>query len=238
MSTVHEIRRSVIGIGLALVGCVAMPDAVAPVASREPPSQPALAPLASGCPYANVYVDVSAQGAEPEAKLAERVRLAYEQSLGERGFSVVAAPDEAYWSAFSLVHLEQPLDAKFSWSVYMMATQDLRGRVQTPVRFAAAGDEQADLSGFMLLKQVRVMELDRQVRRGAEDTAGALLPHASRMCVAWTSEPQDDAAPGFTHVRGTDDLVEKLRDELAQDIQRIRRSRQQRDLEIGVEPSP
>jgi len=232
MNGTHAIRRSVIAIGLALFGCVSTPDAVAPAAPPEPMAQTALAP---GCPYANVYIDVSTQG-PAEAKLAERVRLAYEQSLGERGFSVVAAPDEAYWSAFSLVHLEHPVDAKFAWSVYMMATQDLRGRVQTPVRFAAANDDQADLSGFMLLKEVRVMELDRQVRRGAEDTAGALLPHASRMCVAWTSQPQDDAAPGFTDVRGTDDLVEKLRNELAQEIQRIRRARQHGDLQIGVEP--
>lgn len=230
----HETRRSLIGIALALFGCAATPEAVVAPAPTEPLVQTLLAP---GCPYANVYIDVSTQGPELEAKIATRVRLAYEESLGERGFSVVAAPDEAYWSAFSLVHLEHPVDAKFAWSVYMMATQDLRGRVQTPIRFAAAHDEQADLSGFMLLKEVRVVELDRQVRRAAEDTAGALLPHTSRMCVAWTEEPEEDPSAGFKQVRNADDLIEELRDELAEEIQRVRRARQQKSLDVGAEPS-
>ena len=229
----HETRRSLIGIALALFGCAATPEAVVAPAP-EPLVQTLLAP---GCPYANVYIDVSTQGPELEAKIATRVRLAYEESLGERGFSVVAAPDEAYWSAFSLVHLEHPVDAKFAWSVYMMATQDLRGRVQTPIRFAAANEDQADLSGFMLLKEVRVIELDRQVRRAAEDTAGALLPHTSRMCVAWTEEPEEDPSAGFKRVRNADDLIETLRDELAQEIQRVRRARQHKSLDVGAEPS-
>jgi hypothetical protein len=229
--SVKKVRTAVIGMALALVGCAATPEDVAPPVARVYP------PLAPHCPYANVYVNVAAQGEKRDLKIAERVRTAYVEILAERGFQVVPAPDEAYWSAFSLVHMNQRVDSTFAWSVYMMATQDLRGRVQTPVRFAAATDDQGDLSGFMLLKEIRLLELDLQVRAAAEGTAQALLPHTSRMCIAWAREPQDDDTQGFHEVRNADDLVEKLRDELAQEIERVRRARQHRSLEVGLEPS-
>jgi hypothetical protein len=230
MNAENLLRSFGILIGLTVLGCAATPEPM-------PRSVPAQLTLAPGCPYSNVYVAVSTKGEERDTKLAERVRVTYAESLGAQGFSVVTLPEEAYWSAFSLVHLSNPVDATFAWSVYMMATQDLRGRVQTPIRFAAAEDDVSDLSGFMLLREIHLLELDAQVRRAAEDTAVALAPHTARMCMAWTTEPMDDLAPSFHQVRGADDLIEKLRDELAKEILRVRREQQQRSLEVGLEPS-
>jgi hypothetical protein len=57
------------------------------------------------------------------------------------------------------------------------------------------------------------------------------------MCLAWTTDPTDDQAPSFHQVRGTDDLIEKLRDELAKEILRVRRQQQQKSLDVGLDPS-
>jgi hypothetical protein len=224
-------RRVAILIALSLSGCAATPEPV------SPPAPPALQVLPPGCPYASMYVSVSTNGAPRDAGVGERVELGYAETLAEQGFQLVAAPEEAYWTAFSLVRMSPRVDSNFAWSVYTMATQDMQGRIHAPIRFAAAGDDQAERSGFMFLKEVRILELDREVRRAAEETALSLLPHASRMCTAWTTDPLNDESPEFRHVRNADDLLEKLREELAREIIRIRRDRQQMVLEVDGEPS-
>ena len=196
-------------IGLCALGCAAPPELPRSwIADRFGAGAEPRGPLPPLCPYADVYVTVSTNGAALDEELADKVEIAYSEHLRAQGFHLVTASDVAYWSAFSLVSLNRQVTASFAWSVYMMARQDLGGRVQAPFRFAADSDEQEDLSGFMLLKEVHLLELDSQVRIAAEATANALLPHAIRMCIAWTES-------------------EELRQELAQEMQRIREERKQ-----------
>lgn len=217
MLTENQLRRMVALIGLCAFGCAATPELPTsmawlahPFAAEESvPHEPL--PLA--CPYADVYVAVGTNGAALNAELAERVQLAYSDYLGRQGFHVVTGSEVAYWSAFSLVTLNRQVTASFAWSVYMMARQDLGGRVRAPFRLAMEGDERDDLSGFMLLREVHLLDFDDEVRSAAEATANALLPHASRMCIAWTQS-------------------EELREELAQEIRRIREERQRKRLRI------
>jgi hypothetical protein len=213
MPSENQLRRLIALIGLILIGCAASPERPATMAWLTHPfaigESAAVGPLPPLCPYADVSVAVSTNGAALDAELAERVQIAYSDYLRLQGFHVVGESEVAYWSAFSLVSLNRQVTASFAWSVYMMARQDLGGRVQAPFRIAVDGDEQEDLSGFMLLKEVHLYDLDSQVRIAAEATADALLPHASRMCIAWTQS-------------------EALREELAQEIRRIREERKQR----------
>lgn len=215
MLTESNLRWLLALVGLSLFGCAATPALPTPMAWLAHPFElgesVALGPLPPQCPYADVHVAVSTNGAALDAELAERVQFAYSDYLRMQGFHVVSASEVAYWSAFSLVSLNRQVTASFAWSVYMMARQDLGGRVQAPFRIAVEGDDQDELSGFMLLKEVHLMDLDREVRSAAEATADALLPHASRMCIAWTQS-------------------EELREELAQEIRRIREERQRKHL--------
>jgi len=228
-------------VGLCVLGC-------APSVGRfEPTVSSADLILAPGCPYASVYVAVSTGGSKKDTRIAKRVRLAYSDFLGEQGFSIVASPEGAYWSAFSMVSLSPRIDSTFAWTVYVMATQDLQGRIQTPVNFSAEGGGATELSGFMLLREVRLLELELQAQRAAADTAEALLPHACRMCVAWKTKPEEAVAthteePAEEIVRveqEADDPLEGLREELNREITRIRRERtkerQRKQLEIEAE---
>ena len=207
MATEKQLRRIIALIGLSILGCAASPEAwlAHPFTARESVDQ---GPLPLGCPYADVYVAVGTNDTALNAELAERVQISFANYLAGQGFRIAAASDVAYWSAFSLVSMNRQVTATFAWSVYTMARQDLGGRVQAPFRFAVEGDAQDDLSGFMLLREVHLLDIDSQVRSAAEATANALYPHASRMCVAWTEN-------------------EELREELAQEMRRIRAQRQQ-----------
>jgi len=220
MLTENPLRRTIALIGLCLFGCAATPEIPAPMTWLAHPfaagEADALEPLPANCPHKDVYVAVSTNGAVLDAEVAERVQIAYSDSLGMQGFRVVTASEEAYWSAFSLVSLNRQVTASFVWSVYMMATQELGGRVPAPFRIAVEGDDHGDLSGFMLLREVRLQDLDSQVRSAAEATAVALLPHATRMCIAWTHD-------------------EAIREELAQEIRRVREERQRKRLQVDTE---
>lgn len=229
------LRRILVPIALAGMGAGAS-DAIA--------SSPDLPPPESDCPYANVYVAVAANGSRKDRRIAKRIRHAYSNFLGEQGFSVVSAPEDAYWSAFSMVRLNRRIEPSFAWTVYMMATQDTGGRSQIPRDFEGEAGDQDELSGFMLLREVRLLELDLEARSAALDTAGALLPHATRMCTAWTLSPEGDEpsqeSGEILQVQREDDPYEELRRELRREITRVRRDRdrQRRLLEIGVqEPS-
>jgi len=232
MITENGLRGLMILVGFSACGCAALAGYV--TTPSEPLGRKLVAP---GCPYASVYVAAATNGLKRDQQVASRVRIAYSEYLGQQGFSIVAAPEEAYWSAFSLVRLSRRVDSSFAWAVYMMATQDDRGQVQTPIEFAAADDEEAELSGFMLLREVRLLELDLAVRRAAENTADALVPHASRMCIAWNTEPQGEVAArdlgqGQQRESGS---IERLRKELEREIVRVRRERQQKLLQVGVD---
>jgi hypothetical protein len=234
----NHLRGIMILVALSVLGC-------APSVGRVEPTLSSAHPIPTpGCPYANVYVAVSTDGSTKDKRIAERVRLAYSEFLGEQGFSVAAAPEEAYWSAFSMVHLSPRIDSTFAWTVYVMATQDLQGRIQTPIDFSGEGEGETELSGFMLLREVQLLELDLQAQQAAADTAGALLPHAFRMCVAWNTKPKEEVAPQTEEPgeeivqveQEEDDLLKSLREELNREITRIRRERtkrqQRKELEI------
>ena len=123
----------------------------------------------------------------------------------------------------------------------MMATQDTGGRVQTPRDFEGEAGDQDELSGFMLLREVRLLELELEARSAALDTAGALLPHATRMCTAWKLSPgiEDPSHESgeIIQAQGVGDSFEELRRQLANEVRRVKRNRarQQRLLEIGVQ---
>jgi hypothetical protein len=232
-----QLRGIVILIGLCVVGCAPFVERFEPTASSAHPIP------VPGCPYASVYAAVSANGLEKEGRVAERVRLAYSRFLGQQGFTVVATPEEAYWSSFSMVRLSRRTDSTFAWAAYVMATQDVEGRIQGPVRFAGEGERATELSGFMLLREVRLLELDLQAQRAAADTAGALLPHTFRMCLAWSTQASEEVV---SHVEGPPngvgpeggDSTRRLRDELRREMRRVRRQRAERPqkrLEIEVE---
>lgn len=237
----NRFRGIMILIGFLVFGCAPSVAPIEPAVSSPPPI-----PL-PGCPYANVYVAVSTNGATKDARVAKRVQLAYSDFLGEQGFSVVAEPEEAYWSAFSMVSLSPRVDSTFAWTVYVMATQDLEGRVQTPVNFSGEGRAATELSGFMLLREVRLLELELQVQEAAAETAEALLPHACRMCVAWKNRPDEEMASHTEELaeeivqveQRRDDRIERLREELRREITRIRQEKtkeqQRKQLEIQAE---
>jgi hypothetical protein len=231
-------------VGLCVLGCTATPQRV----DDTPVISPAYRISDPECPYANVYVAVSTNGSKKDTKIAKRVRFAYSDFLVEHGFSIVGEPEEAYWSAFSMVRLSPRIDPSFAWTVYMMATHDLRGDDQTPRNFAqATDDENGELSGFMILREVRLLELETQARRAALDTAGALLPHASRMCKNWRLALQEVETPQTVEPvkeivqvpREEDDLLEKQRRLLVEEMTRVRRdiarSQQRKRLMIEIE---
>lgn len=180
------------------------------------PGEIATLPLPFGCPYAGVYLAMSTNGSLRDVQVAERIRLAYADHLGTSGFQLVDSPEQAYWSAFSMVTSSQELAATFAWSVYMTATWDLAGDLRVPLRFASEFDPRDDMSGFMLLRELHLRELELHAQRAAEATASALLPHASQMCVAWVRD-------------------EAVREELAQEIQRTRQQQQQRRKSLHLE---
>ena len=234
MIGMKKLRRILVPIALSIMG-VGASDAIASFPDRALPG--------SDCPYASVYVAVSTNGSRKDTRIAKRVRHAYSDSLSEQGFSVVSAPEDAYWSAFSMVRLNQRIEPSFAWTVYMMATQDLQGRVQSPRDFEREAHGPDELSGYMLLREVRLLELELEARSAALDTAGALLPHATRMCTAWNLSPEGE---GTSHesgeilrVQAEDDPFEELRRQLANEVRRVKRNRarQQRLLEIGVQES-
>jgi hypothetical protein len=225
----EQLRGIGVLVGLCVFGCAQTPAHVAPPPSATGPA------LADDCPYASVYVAVSTNGSKRDTKVARRIQVAYSDYLGERGFHVVPAPEQAYWNAFSLVRLSRRIDSTFAWAVYMMATEDLRGADQTPFDFANEDDDPSELSGFMLLKEVRLLELDLQAREAAEATAGALLPHASRMCVAWVTEHAPDTTARMEEPTPDRNAIERLRQELTQEILRVRRERQRKRLRIDIE---
>jgi hypothetical protein len=183
----NHLRGIMILVALSVLGC-------APSVGRVEPTLSSAHPIPTpGCPYANVYVAVSTDGSTKDKRIAERVRLAYSEFLGEQGFSVAAAPEEAYWSAFSMVHLSPRIDSTFAWTVYVMATQDLQGRIQTPIDFSGEGEGETELSGFMLLREVQLLELDLQAQQAAADTGAGRRRSAQES--ARRAEQGDHANP-------------------------------------------
>jgi hypothetical protein len=201
---------------LALLACL---SAFA-CATRPPPG--AIAPgrvdaLPTECPYAGVHLAVLSNGDDLEARIAGHMRQAYARHLASSGFEVLETPEGAYWDAFSLVATGGRVHASFAWSVYVMATEDATGERRAPRRFALAGDDTSDLSGFMFLKQVRVHDIESEARKAARATADALLPHAHHMCVSWVE-------------------AETVREELAQEMRRVRAS-QHRQKKLDLAPA-
>ena len=160
----NSIRAAAILIGLSVLGCAPITVPVGDTAEIQHPT------LHPDCPYANVYVAVSTNGSDRDTKIAERIRLRYADFLEKQGFSIVDAPEQAYWSAFSMVRLSHRIDSTFAWTVYMMATQDLQGDIQTPRNFAGENAEESERSGFMLLRGVRLLELKLQTEQAAVST--------------------------------------------------------------------
>lgn len=231
----RRLRGALLALAIVPLGCVTPVEDV-----RVPVVGPLYEdPLAFGCPYASVHVAVSSETETKSDEIAERVRAAYTESLIEQGFVIVSEPADAYWSAFSLVHLSQRIDSTFAWSLYMMATADAEGGLQSPLDFASPGDEAVERSGFMLLREIRIRELDEQVRRAGMDTAVALRPHANRMCVAWALDPNAEILSMGNRGRWREEeSIRALRRELEQEILRARRDRQRRSIEVHVEEGP
>ncbi len=210
MNLLHSLRALALAMAAVLLGC-AGGGPVEQLLAFGPRQQM----RASGCPYSTVHIAVATNGGQRDWQIAERVRHGYASALSSAGFRVVETPDHAYWSAFSLLNVSARIDSIFHWSVYMMATHDIAGELQTPLRFAMEGDDPAHLSGFMFLKEVRLRELDTVVQDAGENTAGALVGHALRMCITWTED-------------------EKLRQQLSEEIARIRDEKVQKNLDLGV----
>ena len=176
------------------------------------------------CPYMNVYVDfwprnLRSMGDDPHSPdLTNRVLEVMGEGLLDHGFRH-AELDDAYWMLEGK-SAKPPNDSQVAYgSVRMRTLTDFEGK---PVRHSLGMPGELRDYHWIFLEQV--FFLDSFVRDLSNSFGEKLFPHAYHMCVDWKNGQLEEEA-----------RLERIREELAAEMERIRRERQRRHLEIEVD---
>lgn len=176
------------------------------------------------CPYMKVYVDLwpgnlRSVGGDPDSPdLTNRVLEVMGEGLLDHGFRH-AELDEAYWTLEGKI-AKPPNNSQVAFgSVRMRTFADFQGK---PVRHALGMP--GELRDYHWIFLQPVFFLDNFVRDLSNSFGEKLFPHAYHMCVDWKSGQLEEEA-----------RLERIREELVAEMERIRRERQRRQLEIEVD---
>jgi len=184
------------------------------------------------CRYMDVYVDwwwarYTLDGDPDESNVTERVLTVFTDALmlGHR-FSLVEEADDAYWVASANASKNVMNPEMTHGFVHMRTLADLQGGAVRRTLHTAG-----ELIDFQLLFEVPLVELDAFIRGLAGKFAEKLFPHAHRLCEAWSSGQLDEET-----------RLERMRKELVEEIERVRRERVERErrkrLELEVMEPP
>jgi len=179
------------------------------------------------CPYLRVAVQSPAGSDEAEQ---QPMRQLFSKALVRAGFQVVDADTMHHWWATSLTLDTGPNST--AWTILVRATPEIgNGAIQFTSVEKTVNGRAGSFSGVQSLRAFAKNQAPEAARLAAEGIAKDLLPAAYRRC------GDIDASLEEARVR-----VERLRDELAKEIQRVRREKARREeatrhkqLEIEVE---
>ena len=168
----------------------------------------------TNCPFLRVAVRSPAGSNEFEQK---PMRDLFSTALTEAGFNVVGANSMHHWWASSLTLDTGPNSA--AWTILVRAVAEIGdGAIQfTTVRKTVDGREGA-FSGMQSLRAFAKTEAPEAARLAAEGVARELLPAANRRC--------GDIDTAFDETRIA---LEQLRNELTEEIERVRRENDERE---------
>ncbi len=183
----------------------------------------------SDCPYLRVAVQSPVGSDDDDQKM---MRDLFSTALTETGFNVVDAATTHNWWASSLM-LDTGVNSA-AWTILVRAVPEIgNGGIRfTSVRKTVNGRE-GSFSGMQSLRAFAKTEAPKAARLAAEGIAKELLPAAHRRC----------SDIGAT-IEQTRMRLEQLRNELTEEIERVRRARIERvrerdgrskELEIEVE---
>jgi hypothetical protein len=173
----------------------------------------------ASCRYLRVAVQSPVGSNEEEQK---PMRDLFSEALTREGFKVVDPSAMHHWWASSLA-LDTG-DNSAAWTILVRATPEIGGGGIhfTTVRKTVDGRE-GSFSGMQLLRAFAKHEAPEAARLAAKGIAKELLPAAHRRC--------SDANLAFEETWGQ---LEKLRNELTQEIERVRRAHDERERASGV----
>ncbi|MBW2494071.1 MAG: hypothetical protein JRE43_04910 [Deltaproteobacteria bacterium] len=185
------------------------------------------APVDSTCRYVRVAIQSPVGSEETEQ---EPMRDLFSQALAREGFNVVDPSEVHHWWASSLA-LNTSEDFA-AWTLLVRATPEIgAGEIHFTTVEKTVNGLEGSFSGMQLLRLFAKHEAPEVARLAAQEVAKNLLPAAHRRC--------GDANLAFEETWGH---LEKLRNELAQEIERVKRENHDREraravkrLEIEVE---
>lgn len=184
------------------------------------------------CPYSRAHVSwwwlEDTDAGDPWGlDLTSEFLWEFAARLERHGFVVddAASIENAYWIVRAIVvrYLDSP-DLAHGW-IQMRAMAEFNGRALR-YDFTTTG---RDLIDNGMLFSLEVPERGAFARKLADEFAAKLAPHMRRMCDDWArGSPEEEAR------------LERIRDELASEIERVRAERSEREqrkrLSVGVGP--
>jgi len=197
-------------VGLtAIVFTLSTTDSVASVESA----------MSRDCPYLRVAVQSPVGSDETYQK---PMRDLFSTALTRAGFQVVNADAMHHWWASSLT--VDTSASSSAWTILVRAVPEIGdGAIRfTTVQRNVDGRE-GSFSGMQSLRAFPKREAPKAARIAAEGIAKELLPAAHRRC--------DDVDATLEEARVR---LEQLRDELTEEIERVRRERAQREKSPSV----
>jgi hypothetical protein len=167
------------------------------------------------CPYMDVYLNWwwakhTLDGGPDESDISARALTVFSETLMlEHAFSLVEKVEDAYWVASATARRNVMNPEMAHRYVKMRTLSQFQGKAVRPTNFTP-GDTIDP--GFLF--EVPLAELDAYIRGMAHRFADRLFPHARRLCAEWRGGQLKEDAP-----------FERIREELTEDIERVRRER-------------
>jgi hypothetical protein len=218
--TAAAMRRQLgVALGLLGLGCGAIP-LPAPGRAVAPPPQTW---AGDDCPYLRVFVDWMKDG---DLQLQESVANTYSDFLHAAGFLVTQDPSRAYFFVGSHAMPSIQNDEMLIWSVSTEARPEIvRGRSQ-PFSQRIIRMGMGQLTRVSDLHEIPRADLHEFASLAAGTAAEELLPRARRRCDNLDFSLRED-----------EEHLQRIRQELTEEIQRVRweRRRQRKGLELGGE---
>lgn len=166
---------------------------------------------ASDCPYLRLSLQ-SPHGTDEEYQAPLREMLS--SSLSRAGFKVVGSDEAHYWWASSLA-LDDGLRA--AWTTVVRAVPEIRGGgIEFTTAYEEVAGEDVPFHGMQSLRLFRRKDAPEAANRLAIGIARKLLPAAYQRCEEAVLAAQRKAERELESVRG----------ELAEEMERVRRSRE------------
>jgi hypothetical protein len=184
------------------------------------------------CPYTDVYVDwwwakYTLDGDPDRSDLTERVLRVFTDALMlKHRFDLVEDVEDTYWVASANAHRNIMNPEMAHGFVHMRTFADFLGGAVRPTLHKTG-----ELIELEHLFEVPLVELDAFIRDLAEKYAEKLFPHIRRVCADWSRGRVEEEA-----------RLERIREQLVKEIERIRRERAERErrkrLQLEAEEPP